>query len=525
MSGHDVVIVGSGINSLVCAALLARRGKSVLVLEREQVAGGCIRSEALFPGYVHDLMSSWYPLFVGSAAYAELKQELHDAGLEFVSAAYTTGVVLPDGRGLALKQDIDDAVNRIDAIAPGEGAAFGSMAKRLLGADAPLTFGLLGNDPYRLSMLRLLFREWRARGMDGMLQFAGDALESFRRWSNRNFQSDLVPAMIAPWVLHTGLGPDEASSALIGKLTFAAVVAGGMPIVKGGSANIVKALQTVIEAHGGKIMTGIEVERIVTEGRHASTVIADGRQFAVKQAVVCNVTPPQLYGRLLPEAPAAVRSKAQAYRFGRGGMQIHFALNAPPNWSEPELLKVPLVHFTSSMEQVCLSVVEANNGMLPAYSTIAVGQPCAADPSRAPAGGWILWIQMLELPTRLRGDAGQTIDIPADGNWTDAVRDAVADRIQARLETVMPGLSQQIVGRRSYSPADLESMNCNLVGGDPYSGVCSPDQFFWLRPFAGASGARGHRTPYRNVFHIGASSHPGPGLGGDSGYQVAALLS
>ena len=497
----------------------------MLVLEREQVAGGCIRSEELFPGYVHDLMSSWYPLFVGSAAYAELKDDLQHAGLQFVSSDYTTGVVLPDGRALALKQDIDDTVRRIDAIAPGDGSAFGTMARRLLGADAPLTFGLLGNDPYRLRMLKLLFKEWRARGLDGMLQFAADALESFRRWSNRSFHSDLVPAMIAPWVLHTGLGPDEASSALIGKLTFAAVVAGGMPVVKGGSVNIVKALQTVIEAHGGKLLTGMEVERIVTQGRHASAVIVAGQQFSVREAVVCNVTPPQLYGRLLPDVPAPLRAKARAYRFGRGAMQIHFALNAPPNWCEPELLKVPLVHFTSSMEQVCLSVVEANNGMLPGYATLAIGQPCAADPSRAPAGGWILWIQMLELPNHLKGDSGREIEVAADGKWTDAVREAVADRVQARLETVMPGLAQQIVGRRSYSPADLERMNCNLVGGDPYSGVCSPDQFFWLRPFAGASGARGHRTPYRNVFHIGASSHPGPGLGGDSGFQVAAVLA
>jgi len=55
----DAVIVGSGINSLVCAAMLARRGKSVCVLEREQVLGGCIRTEALTePGYLHDSLSA-----------------------------------------------------------------------------------------------------------------------------------------------------------------------------------------------------------------------------------------------------------------------------------------------------------------------------------------------------------------------------------------------------------------------------------------------------------------------------------
>ena len=66
----DVVIVGSGMNSLTCAALLAQRGLAVTVLERNAVAGGCIRTQELFPGFTHDVLSSWYPLFMGGASYA-----------------------------------------------------------------------------------------------------------------------------------------------------------------------------------------------------------------------------------------------------------------------------------------------------------------------------------------------------------------------------------------------------------------------------------------------------------------------
>jgi phytoene dehydrogenase-like protein len=521
----DVVIVGSGINSLVCAALLARRGKSVLVLERNAVAGGCIRTEELFPGYRHDILSSWYPLFVGSPGYAELKDELHAAGLVFEQGGYSTGLVMPDGRSLALKQDIDDTVQRLERIAPGDGIAFGEMSRRLFGEDAALTFGLLGNDPHGWRTAWLLLREFRKRGKAGMAAFAADALESCRRWAERSFQSDFTRALIAPWVLHTGLGPDEASSALIGKLTFAAVVAGGMPVVRGGSASIVTALVRVIERHGGQVLTNVDVERVLTERGTATGVLAGGRVYAAREAVVCNVTPPQLYGRLLPDAPAPLRARAAGYRFGRGGMQLHFALSAPAPWRDPEMLKVPLVHLTESMENVCAAVVEANNGLLPRHATLGIGQPTAVDPSRAPPGGWILWIQMQELPGRLRGDALGEIAVPPDGRWNEAVREAVADRVQRRLETVMPGLSSLVVGRRAYCPADLESLNCNLVGGDPYSGVCSPDQFFWLRPFGPAGAARGHRAGYRRLYQIGASTHPGPGLGGGSGYLVAQHLA
>lgn len=524
-SKTQIIVIGSGMNSLVCAAVLAKRGKSVLVLERNDRAGGCIRTEELFPGFQHEVMSSWYPLFVSGGAYPELKDDLAQAGVEFVSNGYSTGIVMPDGRSLVLRQDIEDSVRRIEAIAPGDGQAFGAMAGQLFGQDAALTFGLLGNSPYGWKIARLLFSEWRKRGLDGLMQFGSESIESYRRWAERSLQSDLVRAMMAPWVLHTGLGPDEACSALIGKLTFAAVVAGGMPIVRGGSQNIVKGLQAIIEKHGGRIQLGTNVDSINISGGRATGVVAGGTTYEASEAVVCNVTPPQLYGKLLPEAPQELRTKAKAYRFGRGCMQIHFALNAPPAWHDPELLKAPLVHLTESMENVCASVVQANNGLLPSHSSIAIGQPVAIDPTRAPDGKWILWLQLQEMPVQVKGDACNEIPVPADGRWTEAVREAVADRIQARIETVMPGLSASIIGRRAYSPADLEAMNCNLVGGDPYSGVCSPDQFFWLRPFAGANGARGHRTSCKNVFHIGASTHPGPGLGGGSGFMVAQLLA
>ena len=61
-------------------------------------------------------------------------------------------------------------------------------------------------------------------------------------------------------------------------------------------------------------------------------------------------------------------------------------------------------------------------------------------------------------------------------------------------------------------------MNTNLVGGDPYSGACTIDQFLMWRPFPGV---KNHETPVQGVYHIGASTHPGPGLGGNSGYMVA----
>ena len=72
------------------------------------------------------------------------------------------------------------------------------------------------------------------------------------------------------------------------------------------------------------------------------------------------------------------------------------------------------------------------------------------------------------------------------------------------------------------SPADLEALNINLVGGDPYSGDCAIDQSMFWRPLRAA---KNHATELAGLYHIGASTHPGPGLGGGSGYLVADQLA
>ena len=112
--------------------------------------------------------------------------------------------------------------------------------------------------------------------------------------------------------------------------------------------------------------------------------------------------------------------------------------------------------------------------------------------------------------------------MPDGGKWTEAAREAYADRVQSLLSRHIEGFEDIVIQRRAYSPADLEAMNMNLVGGDPYGGYCGLDQFFIWRPFPGSVN---HRTKVKNLFHIGASTHPGPGLGGGSGVLAAGEIA
>ncbi|HMI28157.1 MAG TPA: hypothetical protein VK490_00535, partial [Gaiellaceae bacterium] len=250
---------------------------------------------------------------------------------------------------------------------------------------------------------------------------------------------------------------------------------------------------------------------------------SDGDVFTARRAVVCNVTPTQLYGRLLApgDVPADVAEAGRRFRFGRSEMQIHYALSEPPRWDgDDRLSRTAIVHVTPGLDGVSRAVNEAERGLLPAEATIVVGQPLTIDGSRAPRGAGLLWIQLQELPWQIKGDAAGGLDA-GDGTWTSSLRERYADRIQSRIAQHVPNLESSIRKRVVLSPADLQAANINLERGDPYSGSLALDQNFLWRPFAQQPG---HRTPVRDLFHIGASTWPGPGLGGGSGTLVAREL-
>lgn len=522
----DYVIAGSGINALVAASLLALKGKKVLVLERNAMIGGCIRSEeATIPGFTHDVMAATFVLFLLSPAYAALGPELEKRGLAFAHPEIPTGVLRPDGANLMLRKDRAANVAAFDALAAGDGQQYAADMETL-GANAPFLFALLGGRLWSWDMAKLAAREAWRRGPLGLSSFFGAALISARHWLQPYYKSELFHALLAPWVLHTGLGPESTYSGQMAKVIAFALEAAGAPIVKGGAANILTAFERLIRDHGGDLRANADVAEVTVDeaGRATGVVLASGEKINAAEGVICSMTPNQLYGRLLRNWPGAapMREEARGFVHGKGNMQIHYALKAAPQWANPELGKVALLHLTPGLDGVSRAVNEAERGMLPVEPTVCVGQPTALDPSRAPDGNAILWLQLPEAPRVIKGDARGELEAPADGRWTEALREAYADRVEALLCRHIPDFKSLVLARRCYSPADLEAMNINLVGGDPYGGACTIDQFFLWRPLRGA---RNHSTPVKRLYHIGASTHPGPGLGGGSGFLLATGIA
>jgi phytoene dehydrogenase-like protein len=312
----------------------------------------------------------------------------------------------------------------------------------------------------------------------------GRALIPARGWLETTYASPMVQALWSPWVLHTGLTPESTYSGQMGKVIAFALEAAGAPVVKGGSGQAVAAFKALIEERGGVVRTGVDVDRIIVEGGKACGVQTSEGERIEASHISASVAPGQLYERLLRDEDLPVEKAATgSFRHGRGDFQLHYALDRAPEWLTPGLDQVALIHLADGIDSVSKSANEAERGMLPETPTICVGQPHRLDATRCPDGKAILWLQ---IPARHIKD-----------------------------------FDKLVLKRRAYSPADLAAMNVNLVGGDPYGGACSIDQFFIWRPFAHSVNGG---TAVRNLHHIGASTHPGPGLGGGSGYLLAKRM-
>ena len=319
MAEYDAVIVGSGINSLACAALLARADWRVCVLERNDWFGGAIKTEELTePGFLHDVFSAWHPLWVGGAAHAELGDELAARGLEYLNTELPTATAFPDGGAAFLLRTAEGNAEELGPEWPG-------VLERFF-PNADLAFGVLGTELWSPAGLALAAKAVRRLGRAGALAFLGEALQSSRDWLETTFASERAHGLLAPWVLHTGLGPDQATSGFMTQVIAVAVQEGGMPVPRGGGAKLADALVQLIRDHGGVCETDRDVERVlVRSGRAVGVRLTDGETIEAERAVVASVTPTQLHERLLADADVP-----DAGRRGRAALPLRPLGDADP---------------------------------------------------------------------------------------------------------------------------------------------------------------------------------------------------
>jgi len=520
----EVAIIGSGINSLVAAAELALDGKRVCIIERSDRLGGFIdSSERTLPGFIHDTFSSWHPLFVSGGAYEVLGKELHARGLEYCN---TTGPVTASvaadpatGAHRVVIAHRDPAETSAAFKEPRDQAAYLAMLDDL-GRNAGTVFGAFGAELRSFSeVAKIAFGAVRRGRLAANESFIRDSVMSGRNYVRSRFDGWETDQLWSPWLLHAGLGPDQATGGVMLPVMAMSMHGFGLPVVKGGASRFVAAFESLLRDNGARIMLGAEAEEILVSGT-AVTGVRTSQGSVSADTVLANVSPQALYTSLLHEPPPAAARAAEKYQNGRGAMQIHLALDKPVEWLDARLNTVPLVHLSNGSDSTGIACAQAEAGLLPAEPTVVVGQQYVLDPSRAPEGKATLWLQLQEVPFAPVGDAAGELDVSK--GWSGELKAGYLERVLARLEQFAPGTRASVLASDILAPTDLALANPNAVNGDPYGGSAELFQNLLWRPFPEAAG---HRTAIQGLWHIGASTHPGPGLSGGSGHLVAQKLT
>jgi phytoene dehydrogenase-like protein len=154
------------------------------------------------------------------------------------------------------------------------------------------------------------------------------------------------------------------------------------------------------------------------------------------------------------------------------------------------------VHLGGTLDEIARSEYAATHGAIAEKPFVLVAQPSLFDATRAPDGKHVAWMYC-HVPN------ATTVDMTS--------------RIEAQLERFAPGFRDCVLERRVWSPAALEAMDANLIGGDIGGGELSIRQFFF-RPALG-----NYYTGTRNLYLCSSSTPPGGGVHGMCGYHAARM--
>jgi len=463
----SAIVVGSGPNGLACAAILAKRGVEVTVLEAEtRIGGGTRSSELTLPGLLHDECSATHPMAVTAPATLELELDRH--GLEWAWPEIGLAHPLDGGAGSAM-------LRSLEATAAGLGEG-GARWRQIFGAPSkgyePLTediyhpFLHLPRHPLRLARFGL-----PAAAPATLLARALGAPEA--------------AALFGGVAAHAYAPLNRPFSSSIGMALICAGHACGWPVAKGGSMAITEAMAAAVREQGGRIETGRRV-RSLTELPPAEAVVLDLAPRAVLE----------LAGEKLP--PRVARAYRR-YKHGPAAFKLDLAVEDGIPWSYAPARRAGSVHVAGSFGEIAACERDVNRGRMPERPFVLVGQQYLADPQRSQGNLHPIWAYA-HVPSGYSGDA--------------------TGAILAQIERFAPGFRDRIVATNTRTPAEIEAANPNFIAGDILTGANTPLQTL-LRPRVGANP---YWTGIPGVFICSAATPPGAGAHGINGFNAAEAV-
>jgi phytoene dehydrogenase-like protein len=456
-------VIGAGPNGLAAAIVLAQAGWSVTVYEAEPQAGGGVRTLPLtLPGFLHDFGSAVHPMAVGSPFFSSLP--LTKYGLEWIHPPVALAHPLDDGSAVVMERSLAATSNSLGEDGESWRKLFGpfvehwfELAPTLLG---PIT--LMQRYPFLMARLGL-------RGFPSAQWLA-----------NRSFKGERAKALFAGLAAHSFLGLDEPLSSAFGIILGVIGHAVGWPIPKGGAQSITNALCAHLESLGGTVKVSCRVENL--------------DDLPKADLNMCDLTPKQLLKIAGQNFSSGYSRRLQKWKYGPGVFKVDYALSEPISWKAAECRRAGTVHLGGTLAEIAASEDAMRRGRNSEKPFVLLAQPTLFDPTRAPEGKHVAWAYC-HVPN------GSAFDM--------------LPRIEAQIERFAPGFRDCVIKRRVFSPAALEAMDANLVGGDIGGGAVNLAQFLF-RPTG-----RHYATSAADIYLCSSSTPPGGGVHGMCGYNAA----
>ncbi|MBM4189060.1 MAG: NAD(P)/FAD-dependent oxidoreductase [Gemmatimonadetes bacterium] len=511
----DTAVIGAGTNGLVAAIGLARAGSRVVVLEAGPAAGGVLETIEFAPGFraaplAPDL--GWIPPDVIRGA---------GLALESLPPANPTVVALGSGESLSLRPAVAATSAELARLSRSDAERWPAFAG-LLGMTAGFLGRLYTSPPPRIDAdsigeyfsLAKLGRSLRGLGKREMVEVLRTVPLSAAELLDDWFESDLLKgALAALAVADVSQGPMSGGTAftLLHRLVGAAPgVVGERTRLAGGGPALVSALLDRARAAGVELRFAAPVTQIlVKDDAVAGVVLGDGSEIPCRE-VVSSLDPTSTMLELLdpvhldPEFIHAV--KQIRYRGVTTKLLLGMdGLPEVPGVAGPVAGAVVIAPSVGYLEKAADA---SKYGRASDEPTVEIRWPSVSDPSLAPAGRHSAVVSVQYTPYRLR-----------EGNWADQAS-VVADRALGVIDRYLPGFSSRVMNRMVLTPMDLER-RFGLREGAVAQGEMMLDQILFMRPVPGWSRSA---TPMPGLYWCGASTHPGGGVTGMSGWLAAQAV-
>jgi phytoene dehydrogenase-like protein len=530
---YDCIVIGGGHNGLVCAAYLARAGKSVCVLERRHVLGGCATTESLWPGYRVSTAAYVISLFLPDITR---HLRLNQYGLEVLPRNPSSFTPLLDGRSLLMGPDQYATTREIAKFSHCDAEnypRYQAFLEKIAGvlepileqtAPDPLPLPTDWRRPVLTKRVRDARRFYEIYQMLGLLGddlpeaielVTGAARPLLERW----FESEVLRATLATDAIIGAFSsissPGTAYVLLHHVMGMAGGARGVWGYVRGGMGGLADALAAACRDLRVDIVTEAEVSRILTrKGKVTGVLLADLREIQAP-VVASSVDAHWTYERFLggEELPESFRRAVSRIDYASASAKINLALSEPPRFTScPQDGIGPhhqgTIHISPTLDYLERAYADARAGWPSTEPVLEITLPSSVDDSLAPPGKYVMSMFVQYAPYKL-----------ADGSWDD-IKEDFGDRCVELLARYAPNVPDAIEHRQVLSPLDLER-TFRLTGGNIMQGAMHLHQLYFLRPVAGWAD---HRSPVGGLYLCGAASHPGGGVMGACGRNAATEI-